>query len=91
MKAPLAFLPKLKLGKILASFDFILFSLFSFILFAFFLLKHFIALKNSTSPLLTLERTSLCGSTCTKNARDIKKSLSLQPAELYYILLVFLC
>ena len=39
------------------------------------------------------ERTSTCGFTSIKNACKIKKfwPLSLQPAELYYILVVYLC
>ena len=43
--------------------------------------------------MLTLKRAPLRGFTCTKSASKVNEFwiLSLQPAEPYYILLVFLC
>ena len=63
-----------------------------YLLFSFFL-KGFVALKDSISLLLILKRTSLCEYICTRNAYKIKKFLpfSLQPIELYYISVLFLC
>ena len=105
MKVALSFLLKVRLNKILAYFVlklclfrvfffiyFICISLLFYLLFSF-LLKRFIVHKDSISPVLTLETTSLYRFTCTKNACEIKefRALTLQPVELYYILLVFLC
>ena len=117
MKVALAFLPKVKLNKILACFIlslclvlflfFVLFCLLFFVFYFFhlfylydfyfiylfsFLLKRFIVLKDSISPMLTLQGTSLRGYTHSKNACQKKFGpLSLQPEELYYILPVFVC
>ena len=82
-------LPIVRLNKILVFFalNLRLFSFFHLIVFA------LIALMDSISAALTLKRKVLCRFTCTKNTSEIKEIwlLSLQPPELYYILLVFLC
>ena len=94
MKVALAFLPKVRLNKILASFvlNLHLLSVFSFILFVLvfyfiylfsFLLKCFIVLKE---PALTLKR-SLWGFTCTKNVCEVKEfwALGLKQVLLYVL------
>ena len=69
----------------LVFFLFIYFICISFLFYLLFLLKRFIVLKDSISPVLTLKRTFICGFTCTKNACEVKGFwvLGLQAAELY--------
>ena len=95
MKVALAFLPKVRLNKnqayyvlklrLFSFFLFIYFICISFLFYLLFLLKRFIVLKDSISPVLTLKRTFICGFTCTKNACEVKGFwvLGLQAAELY--------
>ena len=93
MKIALAFLSKVSLNKILASF---LISLrwFSFVSIYFicisfylislpsFLLKHFVTLKDSISPAMTFKRTSLCRFTCKTKKKMLARSRNI--ADLAY-------
>ena len=78
MKVAPAFLPKVRLNKILPAsvlnlhlcmyiyiFSFILFILVFYLLLSF-LLRRFIVLENSVSRAVALRRTTVCGFTCTK-------------------------
>ena len=92
MKIALAFLSKVTLNKILASF---LISLrwFSFVSIYFicisfylislpsFLLKHFVTLKDSISPAMTFKRTSLCRFTC-KTKKKCLRGQGILPIQL---------
>ena len=97
MKVASAFLPNVRLNKVLPSvlnlhlcccfFSFVLFVLAFYLLFPF-LLSCFIVLEESVSPVLALKRTFLCGFTCIKSAYETKFGYLVY--KQYYILLVFL-